>query len=128
MDLEHLFKPHANMRLGRAIYGQQRSDTHLRNHVKLVRLCTLIDLNTAWPLSTPFLLLPLARIIHEGFYYNRRYAVPTGVLATQSVNILFKYASLIFYSIRPSTPYFAQLPTKPIHIAWDPVNSESEHY
>jgi hypothetical protein len=37
----------------------------------------------------------LARIIHEGFYYNRRDAVPTGVLATQSVNILFKYASLL---------------------------------
>jgi len=37
----------------------------------------------------------LARIIHEGFYCNRRYAVPTGVLATQSVNILFKYASLL---------------------------------
>lgn len=30
----------------------------------------------------------LARIIHEGFYCNCGYAVPTGVLATQSVNIL----------------------------------------
>jgi hypothetical protein len=37
----------------------------------------------------------LARIIHGGFYDNRRYAVPTDVLATQSVNILFKYASLL---------------------------------
>jgi hypothetical protein len=37
-----------------------------------------------------WLLLRLTRIIHEGFYCNRRYAVPTGVLATQSVNILFR--------------------------------------
>ena len=37
----------------------------------------------------------LTRIIHEGFYCNRRYAVLTGVLAPQSVNILFKYASLL---------------------------------
>src|SRR5262245_55212848 len=36
----------------------------------------------------------LARIIHEGFYYNRRYAATTsltaGGLAAQSVNILFQ--------------------------------------
>src|SRR5205807_8241303 len=37
---------------------------------------------------------PLARIIHEGFYYNRRYAATTsltaGGLAARSVNILFQ--------------------------------------
>jgi hypothetical protein len=48
----------------------------------------------------------LARIIHEGFYCNRRHAAPTGLtaggLATQSVNILFKYASLPRASARPS--------------------------
>ncbi|MBI4002772.1 MAG: hypothetical protein HY348_13445, partial [Nitrospira defluvii] len=40
--------------------------------------------------------LTLARIIHEDFYYNRRYAATTsltaGGLAAQSVNILFKDA------------------------------------
>jgi hypothetical protein len=40
----------------------------------------------------------IARIIHEGFYCNRRHAAATGLaaggLAAQSVNILFKYASL----------------------------------
>jgi hypothetical protein len=60
-------------------------------------MCTLVRLAKTlrvWNVSlTP--LTSLARIIHEGFYYNRRYAVPTGVLATQSVNILFKYASLL---------------------------------
>ena len=30
-----------------------------------------------------------ARIDHEGFYCNRGYAVATGVLATQSIDILF---------------------------------------
>jgi hypothetical protein len=44
-------------------------------------------------------MLSLARIIHEDFYYNRRYAATTGLmtggLAAQSVNILFKYASLL---------------------------------
>ena len=47
-----------------------------------------------------------ARIIHEGFYCNRRYAATTGLtaggLAVQSVNILFKYASLPRGSVRPS--------------------------
>ena len=36
----------------------------------------------------------LARIIHEGFYYNRRYAATTsltaGGLVARSVNILFQ--------------------------------------
>jgi hypothetical protein len=31
-----------------------------------------------------------ARIDHEGFYCNRGYAVATGVLATQSIDILFQ--------------------------------------
>jgi hypothetical protein len=35
----------------------------------------------------------IARMIHEGFYYNRRYAatisLTAGGLAAQSVNILF---------------------------------------
>jgi hypothetical protein len=48
----------------------------------------------------------LARMIHEGFYCNRRHVAPTGLtaggLATQSVNILFKYASLPRGSVRPS--------------------------
>ena len=39
-------------------------------------------------------LTALARIIHEGFYCNRRYAAATsltaGGLAAQSVNILFQ--------------------------------------
>jgi hypothetical protein len=47
-----------------------------------------------------------ARSIHEGFYYNRRYAATTslmaGGLAAWSVNILFKYASLPRGSTRPS--------------------------
>ena len=43
--------------------------------------------------TAPF--LALARIIHEDFYCNRRYAA-------QSVNILFKYASLLHGSTRPS--------------------------
>ena len=30
----------------------------------------------------------LARIIHERFYFKRGYAVATGVLAAQSVNVL----------------------------------------
>jgi hypothetical protein len=37
---------------------------------------------------------PSARIIHEGFYYNRRYAATTsltaGGLTARSVNILFQ--------------------------------------
>ena len=41
----------------------------------------------------------LARIIHEDFYCNRRYTATTSLtasgLAAQSVNILFKYASLL---------------------------------
>ncbi len=48
----------------------------------------------------------LTRIIHEDFYCNRRYAAATsltaGGLAAQSVNILFKYASLLRGSARPS--------------------------
>ena len=48
----------------------------------------------------------LARIIHEGFYCNRRHADATGLaaggLAAQSVDILFKYASLPRGSARPS--------------------------
>ena len=47
-----------------------------------------------------------ARIIHEDFYCNRRYAaatsLPAGGLAAQSVNILFKYASLPRGSACPS--------------------------
>ena len=31
-----------------------------------------------------------AHIVHEGFYCNRGYAVATGVLATQSIDILFQ--------------------------------------
>jgi hypothetical protein len=50
--------------------------------------------------------LPNTRIIHEGFYCNRRYAAATsltaGGLAARSVNILFKYASLPRGSVRPS--------------------------
>ena len=38
----------------------------------------------------PFFIGALARIIHERFCCNRGYAVPTGVLATQSVNVLFQ--------------------------------------
>jgi hypothetical protein len=38
-------------------------------------------------ISIPF---SLTRIIHERFCCKRGYAVPTGVLATQSVNILFQ--------------------------------------
>ena len=48
----------------------------------------------------------LARIIHEDFYCNRRYAAATsltaGGLAAQSVNILLKYASLLRCSTRQS--------------------------
>ena len=48
----------------------------------------------------------LARIIHEGFYGNRRHVAPTGLtaggLATRSVNILCKYASLPRGSACPS--------------------------
>jgi hypothetical protein len=48
----------------------------------------------------------LARITHEDFYCNRRYAAATGLtaggLAAQSVNILFKYVSLLRGSARPS--------------------------
>ncbi len=48
----------------------------------------------------------LARIIHEDFYCNRRYTATTSLtasgLAAQSVNILFKYASLFRGSARPS--------------------------
>ena len=48
----------------------------------------------------------LARIIHESFYCTRRYAATTsltaGGLAAQSVNILFKYASFLRVSARPS--------------------------
>ena len=50
--------------------------------------------------------LCLARSIHEDFYCNRRYAATTsltaGGLAAQSVNILFKYASFLHGSARPS--------------------------
>ena len=50
--------------------------------------------------------ITLARIIHEGFYYNSRYTALTGLtaggLAVQLVNILFKYASLPRGSARPS--------------------------
>ena len=45
-------------------------------------------------------------MIHEYFYYNRRYAAPAGLtaggLAAQSVNTLFKYASFPDGSSRPS--------------------------
>jgi hypothetical protein len=45
--------------------------------------------NSAWGTDTA-----LTRIIHEDFYYNRRYAATTsltaGGLATQSINILFQ--------------------------------------
>jgi hypothetical protein len=48
----------------------------------------------------------LARIIHEDFYCNRRDAATTsltaGGLVAQSVNILFKYASLLRASASPS--------------------------
>ena len=48
----------------------------------------------------------LARMIYEDFYCNRRYAAATGLtadgLAAQLVNILFKYASLLRGSARPS--------------------------
>ena len=47
----------------------------------------------------------LARIIHESLYCNRRHITsdsPDGGLATQSVNMLFKYASLPRGSARPS--------------------------
>jgi hypothetical protein len=54
----------------------------------------------------------LARIIHDGFYSNRRYAAVTsltavlrsqaGGLAAQSVDILFKDASLLRASARQS--------------------------
>jgi hypothetical protein len=56
-------------------------------------------------------LAQLARIIHEGFYSNRRAAAATrlraglwhaGGLAARSVNILFKDASLLRGSTRPS--------------------------
>ncbi|HSF66267.1 MAG TPA: hypothetical protein VLA67_02445 [Nitrospiraceae bacterium] len=47
----------------------------------------------------------LTHIIHEDFYCNRRYAATTsltaGGLAARSVNILFKYASLLRGSTRP---------------------------
>jgi hypothetical protein len=47
----------------------------------------------------------LARIIHEGFYYNRRYVATTsltaGGLAVRPVNILFQ-VSLPPGSARPS--------------------------
>jgi hypothetical protein len=36
----------------------------------------------------------LARIIHERFCCNRRYAATTGRLVAQSFNVLFKYDSL----------------------------------
>ena len=48
----------------------------------------------------------LARIIHEDFYCNRRYAATTnltaGGLAAQLVNIRFTYASLLRGSAHPS--------------------------
>ena len=48
----------------------------------------------------------LAPVIHEDFYCNRWDTATTsltvGGLATQSVNILFKYASLFRGSARPS--------------------------
>ena len=56
--------------------------------------------------------MPLTRIIHDGFYCTRRYAATTslaarvtrqaGGLAAQSVNSLFKAASLPRSSTRPS--------------------------
>jgi hypothetical protein len=52
------------------------------------------------------LLIGLAHIFHEDFYCNRRHAAATsltaGGLAARSVNILFKYASLLRASARPS--------------------------
>jgi hypothetical protein len=36
----------------------------------------------------------LARNIHEGFYYNRRYTATANGLAAQSVNILFQVCLL----------------------------------
>jgi hypothetical protein len=42
----------------------------------------------------------LSRIIHEDFYYNRRYAAVTsltaGGLAAQSINILMEAGALLF--------------------------------
>ncbi|HSF68661.1 MAG TPA: hypothetical protein VLA67_14665 [Nitrospiraceae bacterium] len=62
------------------------------------------------------LLISLAHIIHEDFYCNRRYAATTsltaGVLAARSVNILFKYASLLRVSARPSRVASRRFPHK----------------
>ena len=64
-----------------------------------------LSLNLPITLADFFSIL-LARIIHEDFYCNRRSAAATsltaGGLAAQSVNILFKYASLLRGSTRPS--------------------------
>ena len=50
--------------------------------------------------------LPLTRIIHEGFYCNRRYAATTSLtasgLAAQTLNVLHEYASGPHGSARPS--------------------------
>ena len=51
----------------------------------------------------------LARIIHEGFYYNRRYAATTsltaGGLAARSVNILFQVCLPPSWARPRSLPY-----------------------
>jgi hypothetical protein len=59
-----------------------------------------------YPPESYYGIVVLARIIHECFYCNRRYAATTsltaGGLAARSVNILFKDASLPRGSARPS--------------------------
>ena len=54
----------------------------------------------------PFFSILLARIIHEGFYCNRRYAATTsltaGGLVARTLNVLHEYASGPHGSARPS--------------------------
>ena len=64
----------------------------------------------------------LARIIHEGFYYNRRYVAATsltaGGLVAQLVNILFQvcFPSVVGSALKPASP----TPTRGPAPLWNP--------
>jgi hypothetical protein len=55
----------------------------------------------------------LARIIHERFCCKRGYAVATCVLATQSLNVLFKDASVLRGCAGPSHDASARFRDEP---------------